>query len=508
MITNHRFASVLRLTEQGLALRKQFLTITPERVNVLCAVADYMEQVAPQMTREFYEFQFQFPETARFFEQYAARHQMSLAQLRGRLEAAQLEYFLQIFREARAGGRFGLDFMEKRLAIGNLHNKINLPVKWYLGSYALYVELLKKYLLRESGLEYEIACEAMAAILTVFLYDMQAVVDSFIVMLLSDLCVDTERIQVASATHDITDHLGEIRAAFTQAINETVQVGNHLERASNDLATTADQTKQVVSQIAAAIDEIARVSAHQAHQTIKTKESIQRLTNGIGEVTQGARSQAESVQQAMRVIQRVGAAIRETSQHVAEMGRQSSQISEMIEVINQIAFQTNLLALNAAIEAARAGEAGRGFAVVAKEVQQLADRSAQSAKDVGRIIAQIQTVVNAAVNSMQASITQFENELVAAVHQVQQVVERYEAITHAMSGEAAAVKDAMEEVASASEQTSASTQQVSASTQEMAAQVEQVAQWAAQLKDAARALNDTLQYFRTSTSTTAHAVAA
>jgi len=264
----------------------------------------------------------------------------------------------------------------------------------------------------------------------------------------------------------------------------------------------------VVSQIAAAIDEIARVSAHQAHQTIKTKESIQRLTDGIGAVTQGARSQAESVQQAMRVIERVGAAIRETSQHVAEMGRQSSQISEMIEVINQIAFQTNLLALNAAIEAARAGEAGRGFAVVAKEVQQLADRSAQSAKDVGRIIAQIQTVVNAAVHSMQASITQFENELVAAVQQVQQVVERYEAITHAMSGEAAVVKGAMEEVASASEQTSASTQEVSASTQQVAAQVEQVAQWAVQLKEAARALNETLQYFRVNDHTARFTVAA
>ena len=398
--------------------------------------------------------------------------------------------------------------MEKRLLIGHLHNKINLPVKWYLGSYALYVELLKKYLLQSGALEPEIAQEAMAAILTVFLYDMQAVIDSFIVMLLSDLCVDTQRIEVASATNDITDHFGEIRDAFSQAIGETLQVGNRLEQASNDLATTADQTKHVVSQIAAAIDEIARVSAHQAHQTIKTKESIQRLTDGIGEVAQGARSQAESVQQAMRVIDRVGAAIRETSQHDAEMGRQSSQISEMIEVINQIAFQTNLLALNAAIEAARAGEAGRGFAVVAKEVQQLADRSAQSAKDVGRIIAQIQTVVNAAVNSMQASITQFENELIAAVQQVQQVVERYEAITQAMRGEAVAVKDAMEEVASASEQTSASTQEVSASTQEVAAQVEQVAQWAAQLKEAAQSLNQTLQYFHAGERAPARAAAA
>jgi len=247
MNTNYRFASVLRLIEQGLALRKQFLTITPERVNALCTVADYMEQVAPQMMREFYEFQFQFPETARFFEQYAAHHRLSLSELRTRLENAQLEYFLQIFREARAGGRFGLDFMKKRLVIGHLHNKINLPVKWYLGSYALYVELLKKYLLQSSEIDYEVACEAMAAILTVFLYDMQAFIDSFLVMLLGDLCVDTQRSEVASAMNEITAHFNEIRAAFKQSISETTQVGSRSAQASDDLATTADQTKQVMS---------------------------------------------------------------------------------------------------------------------------------------------------------------------------------------------------------------------------------------------------------------------
>lgn len=502
------FASILRLSEQGLALRKQFLGITPERVSALCRVADYLEPLAPQMIREFYDVQFQFPETVRFMEQYAQQHHMSLAQLRTRLENAQLDYFLQIFREARAGGRFGLDFMEKRLVIGHIHNKINLPMKWYIGSYALYVELLKRYLLQSSEIDPEVAQEAMAAILTVFLYDIQAVIDSFIMMLLSDLSVDTQRIQVASATNDISDHIAEIRAAFSHAIGETLQVGGHLEHASDELAATAHQTKQVVTEIANVIDEIARVSAHQTHQTIRTKESVQRLIEGISEVTQGARLQAESVQQAMDVIERVGTAIRETSEHVVEMGRQSNQISEMIEVINQIAFQTNLLALNAAIEAARAGEAGRGFAVVAKEVQQLADRSAQSAKDVGCIITQIQNVVNTAVSSMQSSIDQFEKELVVVVQQVQRVVEQYEAITRTMNQEASVVKDAMEEVASASEQASASTQQVSASTQEMAAQVEQVAQWAAQLKETASALNSTLKYFKRDVNATHASVAA
>ncbi|BCW95306.1 MAG: hypothetical protein KatS3mg018_0788 [Fimbriimonadales bacterium] len=467
-----------------------------ERVQALCAASEYLEQLAPQLVREFYDFQFQFSETVHFFNQYAQQRGMSLATLRQRLEQAQLQYFLEIFREAKRGGEFGAAFLEKRLHIGYIHNEINLPMKWYLGSYALYAELLKKYLLENAEIEPLLAQEAFAAILSVFLYDIQAVSDSFIVMLMRDLGVDTAQIRVDSATKDLTDHFGEVRRIFGSAIRETVQTGAQLERASQELSETATQTKLAVSQIASAIDQVARVTAHQAQQTAHTTESVRQLTAGIQEIAAGAQSQAQSVQRALLVIGRVGENIRKTSEHVAEMGRQSSQISEMIEVINQIAFQTHLLALNAAIEAARAGEAGRGFAVVAKEVQQLAERSAQSAKDVGRIVAEIQNVVSAAVQSMQTSVEQFEQELVAAVQQVQEVVVQYQSVAQNMGANAAVVRDAVEEVASASEQTSAATQQVSASTQQMAAQVEQVAQWAAQLRETANTLKDNLRYFK------------
>lgn len=501
MRTQRGIGSTLRITEQGLALRRQFLGITRERVESLCRVADVVEQFAPQLIREFYDFQFQFPETLQFFTQYAQQRGILLQTLRQRLEQAQLQYFLEIFREARRGGAFGADFLEQRLRIGAIHNEINLPMKWYLGSYALYAALLKKYLLQNPQLDPEAAQEAYLATLTIFLYDIQAVSDAFIVMLMRDLCVDTEQIRVESATHDLSDHFGEIRRLFGDALRETVQASGQLDRASNELAETAKQTRQAVSQIAAAIEQVARVTAHQAQETAQTTEAVKQLTAGIQEIATGAQAQIQSVQRARLVIERVGENIRRTADHVAEMGRQSSQISEMIEVINQIAFQTHLLALNAAIEAARAGEAGRGFAVVAKEVQQLAERSAQSAKDVGRLVAQIQTVVNAAVQSMQTSVEQFERELIGAMEQVQQIVDQYQAVVYTMTENAAAVRGAVEEVASASEETSAATQEVSASTQQMAAQVEQVAQWATQLKELAQSLNHALRHFNTTQST-------
>ncbi|OYT74324.1 MAG: hypothetical protein CFK49_09005, partial [Armatimonadetes bacterium JP3_11] len=92
MSTQQTIGSTLRITEQGLALRKQFLCITPERVAALCQVAEFMEQIAPQLVREFYDFQFQFPETLHFFNQYAQQRGIPLQTLRQRLEQAQLQY--------------------------------------------------------------------------------------------------------------------------------------------------------------------------------------------------------------------------------------------------------------------------------------------------------------------------------------------------------------------------------------------------------------------------------
>ncbi|MDM7460394.1 MAG: globin-coupled sensor protein [bacterium] len=497
MTLNTNVGAILRITDQGLSLRKQFLQLTPESVDALCQVADYIESIAPDLVREFYDFQFSFSETAQFFTSYAQRRGVPLSTLRTRLEQAQRDYLLEIFREAKRGGGFGTDFFEKRLRIGYVHNEIDLPMKWYIGSYAQMVALLRRYLLENESLSSDLATLAFQAIMSVFLYDIQAVNDSFVVMLLRDLCVDTDRIRVTSASKDLTDHFGDIRSIFGAAIQETVHASQQLDRAASDLNETCRQARVAVNQVASAIEQVARVAAHQAQEMTHTTEAVVQLTDGVQEIAQGAKQQSEAVRSAIQIIEQVGNDIRATSAHVVEMGRQSSQIHEMIEVINQIAFQTHLLALNAAIEAARAGEAGRGFAVVAKEVQQLADRSAQSAKDVGRLVGQIQSVVGVAVQSMQTSVERFERELTHAVQRVMQIVTQYQTVVQSMSQNAASVRNAIEEVASASEQTSAAAQQVSASTQEMAAQIEQVGQWATMLNETARALNETLRHFRT-----------
>jgi len=102
--------------------------------------------------------------------------------------------------------------------------------------------------------------------------------------------------------------------------------------------------------------------------------------------TENARSAADLVTQSQQKFVETNEALQETVAAMGEISAQSSKISKIIKVIDEIAFQTNILALNAAVEAARSGEAGMGFAVVADEVRNLAQRCAQAAKDTASLI--------------------------------------------------------------------------------------------------------------------------
>lgn len=500
MYATHNLAEQLHINEQNLRRRKEFLRLSVHEVELLRKYAPWVEQIAPDYAREFYDFQFGFGETRAFFERYAQVKGVSLSELRAGLEKAQANYLLDIFREAQRGGDFGVEFFQKRLRIGYVHNVIDLPMKWYLGSYGLHIDLLSRYIRdAEEVLPPEDGRALFQAVVRVFAYDIQAIVDSFIVMLLQDFGLDTNAIQVRSVNHDITDYLGDVRHLFAEAIGSAITASDEISHASGTLRETTEQAQLAVSQIASAIEQVARATTHQASQIHHAAESTRTLNEGVQTVSKGVEEQAQAVQRATLAIDQVGGKIRMTADKVRAMGEHSQRIGEMIEVVNQIAFQTHLLALNAAIEAARAGEAGRGFAVVAKEVQQLAERSAQSAKDVSQLVNQIRSVVGEAVSAMEQSMQQFEQELVSAVHEVSRVVEQYREVAHQMARSAEQVRTAMDEVASSGEQTSAAAQEVSASSQELAAQAQEVARWANDLYRTAEQLRCALSAFRRKT---------
>ncbi|MEO8130976.1 MAG: methyl-accepting chemotaxis protein [Bryobacteraceae bacterium] len=164
------------------------------------------------------------------------------------------------------------------------------------------------------------------------------------------------------------------------------QINSGLRFAVTELSAGADQVASAASQISASSQSLAQGSSEQAASLEETSASSEEINSMARQNTQNSRSAADLVTQAQQKFLQANASLNQSVVAIDEINSQSSRISKIIKTIDEIAFQTNILALNAAVEAARAGEAGMGFAVVAEEVRNLAQRSAQAAKDTAELI--------------------------------------------------------------------------------------------------------------------------
>jgi len=140
------------------------------------------------------------------------------------------------------------------------------------------------------------------------------------------------------------------------------------------------------SEISQAADDLSRRTEQQAAALEQTAAALDQITATVRKTADGATHAREVVGTAKNDATRSGEIVHGAVSAMNEIEASAKQISQIIGVIDEIAFQTNLLALNAGVEAARAGEAGRGFAVVAQEVRALAQRSAEAAKEIKSLI--------------------------------------------------------------------------------------------------------------------------
>lgn len=198
--------------------------------------------------------------------------------------------------------------------------------------------------------------------------------------------------QMQSSLKTITQRMGEVRAEVAQ-----------LSGAASEVAAATAHQASAASSMAAAVEEVTVSINHvseSASDALHVSKTAERRAN------EGGNSIARSVQGMVEI----SATVDMAAGTIQELGRQSEQISAVVQVIKDVADQTNLLALNAAIEAARAGEQGRGFAVVADEVRKLAERTTQSTSDIGRMISAIQQSSLAAVDGMKHVVAQVNDE--------------------------------------------------------------------------------------------------
>ncbi len=211
---------------------------------------------------------------------------------------------------------------------------------------------------------------------------------------INDLAKGLERLSAGDFSFRFAESFGadydQLRTDFNDASKKLSLTLGLIRQAALGVGCGSDE-------IAQAADDLSRRTEQQAASLEQTAAALDQITSTVRQSADGAKRANSIVNDARTEAQAAERTVEATIRAVGEIESSSSQIAQIIGVIDEIAFQTNLLALNAGVEAARAGDAGRGFAVVAQEVRALAQRSAEAAKEIKGLITNASTKVGEGV---------------------------------------------------------------------------------------------------------------
>ncbi len=248
------------------------------------------------------------------------------------------------------------------------------------------------------------------------------------------------------------------------------------------LTSGAEQTAAAASQVSASSQSLAEGSSEQAASLEETSSSIEEMSSMTKQNAANAKEASALSTQTLEASQRGTEAVQRMSAAIGKIKASSDETARIIKVIDEIAFQTNLLALNAAVEAARAGEAGKGFAVVAEEVRNLAQRSAEAAKNTQQLIDESQKNAADGVRVTE-DVTSALSEIASGAQKVADLLSEVSAASDEQARGIGEINAAVGQMDQVTQQVAASAEESAAASEELAAQAEQLNQIVAELAE-------------------------
>jgi methyl-accepting chemotaxis protein len=262
------------------------------------------------------------------------------------------------------------------------------------------------------------------------------------------------------------DEVSQLLAALSQMTQNLGSIVSQVRQSSDSIATGS-------AEIAMGNADLSQRTEQQASTLEETSASMEQLNATVQHNSQNAMQANQLAQGASAVAIRGGAVVNQVVSTMKDINHSSKKISDIIGVIDGIAFQTNILALNAAVEAARAGEQGRGFAVVASEVRSLAGRSAEAAKEIkGLISASVDRVEKGSILVNQAGSTM--DEVVASIQKVTDIMGGISDASAQQSMGMAQVGEAVTQMDHATQQNAALVEQSAAAAESLRHQAQQM----------------------------------
>lgn len=335
----------------------------------------------------------------------------------------------------------------------------------------------------------DLTAKAKSTINIILLFSIIAVILGILTAIIITLSIVNPLNGVINILQDINEGDGDLTKRINHKSNDEVGVVSNLfDSFVSKLEAMIKSIKEASEGVARASDEISAGNQDLSQRTQEQASSLEETSSAIEELTATVKQNADNSQKANTlavkakdIVGEGNNVVKETIQAMDAVTQSSKKISEIINVVNDIAFQTNLLALNAAVEAARAGEQGRGFAVVAVEVRNLAQRSADAAKE-------IQVLINDSVEKIQngnqlvLKTGEYLDKITESIQTVSDLVSEITAASREQSTGIEEVNRAILQMDQVTQQNASLVEESAASSEAMSGEAEELYNLASQFK--------------------------